>query len=47
MNWYLLLMLFRIMEKRFAAFTPAHVREGKLGAGFADESEVGHAGLEI
>jgi hypothetical protein len=35
MDWYLLLMLFRIMAKRFEEFTPQDVREGQLGSGLS------------
>ena len=35
MNWYLLLMIFRLMEMRFREFTPQHVKDGKLGNGFS------------
>lgn len=40
MNWYLLLMLFRLMQKRFEEFSPEHVREGRLGAGFAGDQMI-------
>jgi len=35
MNWYLLLMIFRLVEKRFEEFTPSHVRRSQLGIGFS------------
>ncbi len=35
MHWYLLLMLFRIMAKRFEEFTPQDVRDRQLGSGLS------------
>ena len=46
MNWYLLLMLFRIMAKRFEEFTPDDVKRRQLGSGLSGLKSIDDADIQ-
>ena len=46
MSWYLLLMLFRIMAKRFEEFTPQDVRDRQLGSGLSGLKSIDDADIQ-